>query len=75
MHPEEKVFASSGAGGKVVLREARVQGDEGFEQMEGGWGEEKRVLDTGKDKFGMDLKYVSKRSPNFLQRRWIKGGS
>ncbi|KAL7411590.1 WD repeat-containing protein 61 [Mrakia frigida] len=57
IHPEEKIFASSGAGGKVVLREARVQGDEGFEAEAVGWGEEKRVLETGRDKFGMDLKY------------------
>lgn len=59
IHPEEKIFASSGAGGKVVLREARVVGDEGFEAEAVGWGEEKRVLETGRDKFGMDLKYVS----------------
>lgn len=57
MHPEDKVFASAGAGGKVVLREARIEGDEGFE--EGDWGREVRTLKTGRDKYGMDLKFVS----------------
>ena len=77
MHPDEKMFASAGAGGKVVLREARIEGDEGWEQGEEGqgWGKELKVLETGRDKFGMDLKFVSLISARTRCCSSVAGGS
>jgi hypothetical protein len=56
MHPGEGSFASSGAGGRVYVRDAKAS-ETGGEEGEG-FGEEMRAMDTGKGKFGMNLQYV-----------------
>ncbi|CED84130.1 FOG: WD40 repeat [Phaffia rhodozyma] len=48
LHPEEKIYAACGAGGKIALRNAEV-GD--------GFGKEIKLLDSGREKFGMNCKF------------------
>lgn len=53
LHPDEKVFAASGAGGKLGIRAATPAGQEGET-----FGKLLRELDSGREKFGLNVKFV-----------------
>jgi hypothetical protein len=54
LHPDEKVFAACGAGGKIGFRSAvPTEGDDGDR-----FGKLVRELETGREKFGLTVKFV-----------------
>lgn len=52
LHPDDKVFAACGAGGKVGLRSAAPSGEDGDR-----FGKLLRELETGREKFGLSVKF------------------